>query len=112
MASAVSYEFLQNLKGAPNGLATLDNTSKIPVAQLPPSSALFLGIFATSADLPASAELAQFAYVTGTLSFWYWNPATDIDGWVNQQIEEADYILLTNEEQSYVPYVVITTVTP
>jgi len=108
MASAVSYELLQSMKGANGGLATLGNDGLIPLNQLPPTSqSIFLGIFATVADLPATGSMAQFAWVTAENMFYYYNSKLTTPTFVPQQIEESDYLLLTSVQQSAVPYVVV-----
>jgi len=116
MASAVSYEYLKSIQGVPGGIPTLDDNGEIPGGQLPQGLLLFVGQYALETDLTTAyptAEIAQFAYVDETISFWYWNAASTIEAWVNQEIEEADYILLTAAEQSMVPYLIVpTTVTP
>lgn len=110
MASAISYEFLQNKLGAANGIATLDGTGKIPVSQLPIEAVeTYKGEFATSAALVAAhptGDLADYAYVTATNSYWYWNEALAIPAWVNQQITEAAYNALSAAEQYAVPYII------
>jgi len=110
MASAVSYELFQAKQGVANGLATLDGAGKIPVGQLP-SGAIetYKGEYATSITLGTaypSAALADYAYVTATSSYWYWNRALTVPAWVNQEITEAAYILLSTTEKAAVPYIV------
>jgi len=111
MASALSYEYLSSVMGAPNGIPTLDGDGEIPVSQLPASAASpFKGSYADETALTTAqptAGLADYAYVVDTLSFWYWNPALTVPAWVNQEIAEADYLLLTAVEQSMVPYLII-----
>jgi len=85
MANAVSYELL--------------------VAKLP-----YKGQFATSAALIAAypdGSLADYAYVTATSSYWYWNAALGTPAWVNQQITETAYAALSTAEKAAVPYIVI-----
>ena len=111
MASALSYELFVAKQGVVNGIATLDGTGKVPVSQLP-SSAIetYKGEYTASADLIAaypSAALADYAYVDGTLSYWYWNDALATPAWVDQQISEADYLALDPTERAAVPYIVI-----
>ena len=111
MASSVSYEFLNAVKGALNGIASLDASGLIPTAQLPPAATSpYKGVFASVADLPATGVTADYAFVTG-LGFYYWNAAliTPGPGWVAQEITEADYLLLTTPEIIAVPYLVIPT---
>lgn len=111
MASALSYEIYQSKLGAPNGLATLDATGKIPAAQLPPSGVeTYKGEYANSAALIAaypSGALGDYAYVTNTLSYWYWNKSTTPAQWVNQQITETAYLLLTAAVKAAIPYIVV-----
>ncbi|MDD2505613.1 MAG: hypothetical protein PHF21_05045 [Bacilli bacterium] len=112
MASSVSYELLQAKQGAINGIATLDGTGKVPVAQLPASAIeTYKGKYATSVALiaaHATGVLADYAYVTETTSYWYWNEELEAgEAWVNQQITEAAYALLTAAEKAAVPYIVV-----
>jgi len=111
MASSISYELFQAKQGVANGLATLDGTGKIPASQLPAAAIeTYKGEYATSVALVAAypiALLADYAYVTATLSYWYWNKALAVPAWVNQQITEAAYILLSAAEKAAVPYIVV-----
>ncbi|MDF2865373.1 MAG: hypothetical protein K0R72_182 [Clostridia bacterium] len=111
MASSVSYELLQSKQGTANGLATLDANSKLLVSQLPAEAVeTYKGEYATSAALiaaHATGLLADYAYVTETNSYWYWNEALAIPAWVNQQITEAAYLLLSASEKAAVPYTVV-----
>ncbi len=111
MASAISYEFLQAKKGVANGLASLDTNGKVPVTQLPSEVIeTYKGQYATSALLIAAyatATLADYAYVTETSSYWYWNAALATPAWVNQQITETAYNLLSAAEQAAVPYIIV-----
>ena len=111
MASSVSYELFQAKQGVANGLATLDGSGLVPVSQLPAVAIeTYKGEYATSAALIAAYPtglLADYAYVTATLSYWYWNAALAVPGWVNQQITEADYLLLSAAEQAAVPYIIV-----
>ena len=118
MASAVSLEYLISLLGAPGGIPVLDDSGEIPISQLPNIIALFKGRFADEAALVTAfptASLACYAYVDDTLSFWYWNPdleSTLVPAWVNQEITETDYNLLTDLAKSMVPYLVVPEPTP
>lgn len=110
MASSVSYELFQSKQGVANGLATLDGTGKVPLSQLPSDIIeTYKGQYATSASLiiayPIGA-LADYAYVNATNSYWYWNVSLLVPAWVNQQITEAAYALLTGPEKAVVPYIV------
>lgn len=133
MANAISYELFTAKQGAANGIASLDATGSVPVAQLPagdpngiasldinskipvaqlPDVAIdsYKGVFADSAALIAAyptAEISDYAYVTATTSYWYWNAALGTPAWVNQQITEAAYTALTTAEKAGVPYIVI-----
>jgi len=78
MASSISYEFLQSIKGAPGGLATLTpstdpNPGTIPIAQLPAGIiSPFKGRFTDETALTTAyptAHLADYAYNTDTSSF-------------------------------------------
>lgn len=112
MASSVSYELLQAKQGAANGLATLDASAKLLAVQLPAEAIqVYKGEYATSAALIAAhvtGSLSDYAYVTETTSYWYWNAEITIPGWVNQQITEAAYALLSADEKAAVPYIIIT----
>ena len=114
MASAVSLEYLKSLQGAPNGIPVLDGDGEIPIGQLP-SVAIspFKGQYADEAELVGeypTASLADYAYVDDTSSFWYWNAGLTTAAWVNQEIEEADYLLLSDLAKSMVPYIIVPTV--
>jgi len=113
MASALSFEYLKAIQGVPNGIPTLDGDGNIPEAQLPPSATSpFKGEFADVVALTTAyptAELADYAYVDDTMSFWYWNPALTVPAWVNQEITETDYGTLTAIQKSMIPYLIIPT---
>jgi len=115
MASAVSHEYLKAIQGAPGGIPVLDDDGQIPPSQLPLSMLLFLGRYGTEVDLIDAydeAEIANFAFVDETASFWYWNAATTIEAWVNQEITDEDYDNLTDDEKSVVPYLIVSTPAP
>jgi hypothetical protein len=111
MSGIVSIELLDSEKGAANGLASLDGTGKIPIAQLPTSSVeTYKGQFATSTVLITaypSGSIADYAYVTASLSFWYWNYALTVPAWVNQVITHAAYNLLTTAQKAALPYIIV-----
>ena len=111
MSSAVSLEYLQSIEGAVGGLATLDSTGKIPVGQMPAGSVeTYKGVYATTALLIAAhptGAIADYAYDTATLSFWYWNALLAVPAWVNQMITEDAYQLLTAPQKAAVPYIII-----
>jgi len=112
MASAVSYEYLKAIQGVPNGIPTLDGGGQVPVSQLPPDIASpYKGQFADEAELVTEHPLgilADYAYVDDTGSYWYWNPGLGADAaWVNQEITEAAYLLLTDLAKSRVPYLIV-----
>lgn len=111
MSSSISYEYLKSIEGASNGLATLDSNSKIPLSQLPSSVIeTYKGEYATSSALITAyptASLADYAYVTATNSFWYWNKSLTTPAWVNQQITETDYLALSASAKSVVPYIIV-----
>ena len=111
MANAVSYEYLKYIQGAPNGIPTLDGNGEIPTSQLPNSAVSpFKGEFLDEAALIVAyptANLADYAYVEDTTSFWYWNAGLTVPAWVNQEIAETDYLALSDAEQSMVPYLVV-----
>ena len=112
MSSAISYEFYKSQAGVANGYATLDSTGTIPVSQLPTNMDLFQGEFTASADLIAAVpagQMAWFAYVTDTLSFWYWDTVSE--AWENQMVLDTTYLGMTAEEQSVVPWIIGTTAT-
>ena len=94
-----------------NGLATLDATGKIPVSELPDVAVSpYKGEYADSAALILAyptATLADYAYVTATSTYWYWNAALAVPAWVNQQIAEAAYLALSVAERAAVPYIVV-----
>ena len=111
MASAISYELFQAKRGAANGIASLGSDSKVPVGQLPAEAiSPYKGTYATSAALiaaHATADEGDYAYVTETTSYWYWNAALGTPAWVNQQITESAYAALSTAEKAAVPYIVI-----
>jgi len=111
MASAISYEFYSAKLGVANGLATLDSSGYIPVGQLPPSAVeTYKGEYATEAALVLafpSGALADYAYVTDSLSYWYWNASLVLPAWVNQEISETAYNALSAAEKAAVPYIVV-----
>ena len=111
MASALSYELFEAKQGVANGIATLDATVKVPVAQLPDVAiSTYKGVYADEAALIAAYETASqadYAYVTATLSYWYWNPLVATGSWVNQQIGETAYGALSDAQKGAVPYIVV-----
>ncbi|MCL2839203.1 MAG: hypothetical protein FWE05_00390 [Defluviitaleaceae bacterium] len=117
MASAISLEYLKSIEGTPNGLATLDSSGLVPVSLLPPSViSHFKGQFATAASLESAVStgtMADYAYVTATNSFWYWNAGlTSSDtpsspGWVNQNITDTAYLALSVTAQAMIPYIIV-----
>ena len=110
MASAISLEYLVSLEGVANGLATLDSSGVIPAAQLPADAVSpFKGTFADSSALPATGILADYAYVTDTGTFWYWNPGLATPGWANQNITLADYNALPEAAKAQMPYILVPT---
>lgn len=108
MAGLVTVELLDSEKGAINGIASLDGTGKIPVGQLPAGAIeTYKGIYATSALLITAyptALIADYAWVTATTSYWYWNYALGTPSWVNSVITLASYTALSATEKSAVPY--------
>ncbi len=90
----------------------MDGAGLVPLSQLPASTVeTYKGQYATSVDLIAAypaASLADYAYVTATSSYWYWNDALlPAAAWVDQQITEAAYLILTAPERAGVPYIVV-----
>jgi len=111
MASAVSFEYLKSIQGAPNGIPTLDSSGKIPTGQLPVTAVSpFKGQFAVETELTTeypTAGIADYAFIVDTLSFWYWNAGLTTPAWVNQEITETDYLLLSGNAKAMVPYIII-----
>lgn len=111
MASALSYELFEAKQGVADGLATLDGSGKLESGQLPEEAVNpYKGEFADETALTTAhptADLGDYAYVTGTTSYWYWNSVLAVAAWVNQQITESAYAALTAAERAAVPYVVI-----
>jgi len=110
MANAVSYEFLKALMGAPNGIPTLDGDGEIPITQLPEAAVSpFRGRFAEIDDLEdvETPKLADYAFVDESTSFWFWNPGLTTAAWVNQEINEEDYIALSPAAKAMIPYLVV-----
>ena len=111
MSSAVSLEYLQSIEGVANGLATLDGSGTIPISQLPGGAVeTYKGEYATSVLLIAAyptANLADYAYVTATSSYWYWNKALGTPAWVSQEITATAYLALSVAERAAVPYIIV-----
>ncbi|MCL2753045.1 MAG: hypothetical protein FWE44_02730 [Defluviitaleaceae bacterium] len=111
MASAVSYEYLKAIQGVPGGIPTLDPNGNIPESQLPPTAiSPYKGHYVDEAELVdenPTGILADYAFVDDTASFWYWNSALAIPAWVNQEITEDDYNVLSELEKSVVPYLIV-----
>lgn len=111
MASAISFEYLNSIEGVANGLATLDGSGKLPISQLPENIIeTYKGEYLDSIALIAAyplADLADYAYVIATNSYWYWNDALLLPGWVNQQITAIAYLALTPAAKAAVPYIII-----
>ena len=111
MVSSVSFEYLKSIQGVPGGIPTLDGDGEIPEIQLPPSAVSpFKGQFADLLELTTAyptANLADYAFVDDTSSFWYWNPGLTIAAWVDQEIAETDYAALSDLAKSMVPYIVV-----
>ena len=110
MASSISFEYLTSIEGANSGLATLDATGKLTAVQIPSGLVNhFKGSFALSTNLPATGEMADYAYVQGgaaDMGFWYWNALLATQAWVNQKISTTAYNLLSDAEKSAVPYII------
>lgn len=134
MPNAITYEYLKSIEGVANGLATLDTNTqvptselpvgqpngvasldddgKVPLSQLPPISSMsnFKGTFADetvlATDFPVGVT-GDYAYVTSTLSYWYWNNELVTPSWVNQEITLTDYNLLSAEQKGQVPYILV-----
>lgn len=119
MSSCISYEFFQSKQGMPNGIATLDKDGKIPFSQLPDfdnpvaktttikTKETFKGKYVEIKELISSneeAQLADYAYVYETKSYWYWNEA--LAKWVNENISESAYNTLKDVEKDSIPYIV------
>ena len=69
----------------------------------------FKGSFPTNTALTqayATASLADYAYVVSTNSYWYWNAGLATPAWVNQEITEAAYTVLSTAAKAAVPYIV------
>ena len=111
MSSAISLEYLNSIEGVANGLATLDGTGKVPIAQLPGGAIeTYKGEYETLLALETeypTANLADYAYVTADLAFYYWNSKMATPSWVNQNITVINYNLLSASEKSAVPYIII-----
>ena len=111
MSSAISLEYLNSIEGVANGLATLDGTGKVPIAQIPSGAVeTFKGEYADLTALTTAyptANLGDYAYVTADLAFYYWNSKLSVPAWVNQNITVVNYALLTADEKSAIPYIII-----
>lgn len=74
------------------------------------STLTYKGEYATEAALTTAYPtglLADYAYVTATLTYWYWNAGLLTPAWVNQQITAAAYAALTAAAQVAVPYILV-----
>lgn len=61
-------------------------------------------VSALEAALPGG-EMAWFAFVEETKSFWFWSDT--LNQWVNQNISADDYMLLTIDDRASVPYIIV-----
>lgn len=111
MSSAVSLEYLDSLSNEDYGIPRLDSMGKLNPSVLPAGSVeTYKGIYATLVLLTVAhptGSIADYAWVTSTNSFWYWNGGLLVPGWVNQVITEAAYNLLTINAKAAVPYIII-----
>ena len=111
MGSAISYEYFNSLINEPHGIAGIGEDGKLPIGIMPGGSVeTYKGIFATSVLLIAAhpiGSVADYAFVTATESYWYWNAAIVTPGWVNQCITAAAYLPLTTAAKAEVPYIII-----
>jgi hypothetical protein len=111
MAGILSLEFYQGQRNTANGYAGLDGGGMIDTSQLPASTVNpFKGTFATDQDLEtahATGSLADYAYVTATNSFWYWDINASTPGWMNQHISSATYSAMTPAEQGCIQWIII-----
>jgi len=109
MASAVSYEYLSSIRGATGGVATLGSDGKVPASQLPPLPAsTYKGTFATAGDLNTAfptGTTGEYAYVIADGMYYYWNEELAL--WVQEEIEETDYLALSDAAKAAVPYLVV-----
>lgn len=111
MASAISYEYLQALFNVAEGIAKLDENTKILASQLPDDViSKYKGEYADEEALIAAyptANRADHAYVEDSRSLWYWNSGLTTPAWVNQHITAAAYLALSSEARDAVPYIII-----
>lgn len=110
MPSAISLEYLTNISGANNGLATLDSSGKVPNTQLPLPVQVFKGTYATLVALQtayATAQTGCYAYVTETNGYYYWNSSLSTPAWTSQTITATAYNALTSAQKGEVPYIII-----
>ena len=111
MASAISYEYLQSILNQAEGLPVLDANTKILAEHLPDEMVTkYKGEFEDEAALIAAypaATPSDYAYVTDTQSFWYWNAELSTAAWVNQQITATAYMALTTAQRAAVPYIIV-----
>lgn len=112
MSSAISYEYLSSIEGSANGLATLDGTGKIPVAQLPtvalenPYKGSYADYITLATAIPTGSR-ADYAYVEDEEVFYYWNGELGSPSWVPQTIDTVSYNLLTTTQKAQLPYIII-----
>jgi ribonuclease J len=55
----------------------------------------------------ATGAIGDYAYVTATSSYWYWNSALATPAWVNEKITVTDYNALTAAEKEGAPYIIM-----
>lgn len=100
---------LNDSRGLPYGIATLDANGQLSTAQRPPGgSSPYKGEYPTEAALSVAyptANQADYAFVEATGTFWYWNAV--LGQWVNQEITAADYMALDVGARGAVPYVIV-----
>jgi hypothetical protein len=111
LPGVISIEYFESVQGVASGIATLDATGHLPIAQASPGSVeTYKGEYASSVEIilayPA-ASIADYAWSVADDAFWYWNGGLLVPAWVLQTITAAAYALLTTAAKAAVPYIVI-----
>jgi hypothetical protein len=107
--TALSTSVLSSQKGAANGVATLDATSKLPDAQLPTSIATSISGLDTAIQGKVSSTLLGAASGVATLDESGKVPSGQLPSYVDDVVEVADAASLPLTGQSGVIYIAIDT---
>jgi hypothetical protein len=104
MASSITLEYLESIKGAPNGLSTLDASGKIPASEIPAITHAFVGNYTAIADLQtaySTADYGMYGYISGIKYFY--NAALTTPGWTSVEVTATAYNAMTAAERAGMP---------